>query len=835
MGALNSIFTLTVIVLLTNPAFTQNDPPSNASFVWTEAESEKRLQAAYFRYEVNLEDVPTSATLKLFADSRYHLLINGTFVQFGPARFYPENPEYDDFDLLPYLKKGVNVIAVKVMSNGVSTFQLRKNQAGFIAWGHIQSASGQHIDLSTPGAWKAYSVQGYDEHAARMTFALGPMEIYDARKDADVQAWEKVGFDDSEWAQAVPLKNQKIWGRFTPRSIPPLSSEIFHPRQLLGVYSWKQTEEIYSFEILKHERSWNEFRQSSPFVGYTYIYSPHAQVVNAGIWWGEHFLNGEGPLKQEDAGPERPHRQQTTLQLQKGWNYFFVGRKSFFGKWAFMLALPKDAGLHLSPNQKMNDPVFFNTTGPLPEEGWDEVLTSLKDQYSEKESFEWKAHKRSDLSGNPAIEMAWQYFDKKQKIPDWQRKDIVLNELNGSSLVYDFRFKKLARILIDFEAPAGTVLDVGITEDLLGKQANVMKRNGLYMATRHIAAGGAGRLETFKPYGLRYLQLNVHQNNGPVRIKKVRVIQHIYPFEQTGAFTCSDPVLNDIWELGWRTLQVCAEDSYTDTPFRERGLYAGDMLPQMGITLAGSNDLRLVKRSLRLFQDMYVDQFNPGVPRHPDEIDLLEDYPLLTLEALAWYVDRTGDLAFAKELWPAYERLLKNVWERRDENGLIHNQRVFIEWTQIEKSNVKNTAYHAIFTRSLELMARLADILGKTEEARAYRKNHQEMGQTLSRHFWNPEKNLFSDGIKDGKQIDHYYAISSVWPYLAGLTDSTMNQHIFPYIAEELRDIGSISRRKKATPYGGFYLLSALYDQGMAEVAERFIRQHWSPYGTKAQ
>ncbi len=182
--------------------------------------------------------------------------------------------------------------------------------------------------------------------------------------------------------------------------------------------------------------------------------------------------------------------------------------------------------------------------------------------------------------------MAWRYFNRPLPHDSWQRDDVKIgNATTGTSVVYDFRYKKLGRIKIYYEAPEGTVFDIGFTEDLNSKgHPNLMKRNGLYMATRHITAAGRGTFETIKPYGLRYLQVNVHRNEGPVVLNKVEVINHIYPFEQTGSFECSDPVFNDIWKMGWRTLEVCAEDSYTDTPFRERGLYAGDMLPQLAVT-----------------------------------------------------------------------------------------------------------------------------------------------------------------------------------------------------------------------------------------------------------
>lgn len=803
-------------------------PASFPQYVWAPADQHERLQVAYFRTSFQLPDTAASAYLALFADSRYQLLVNGQFVNFGPARSYPAHPEYDEYDLLPYLQAGENVIAVKVLSNGTANFQLRNGPPAFIAWGNVQWPGGRH-DMNTPDNWLAYQSTAYDAFAPRMNFALPPMEVYDARADEAIRGWEKPGYQPGpQWHLCTLVESTEYWGKLEPRSIPPLTQEEYRPFRLLGAYHWKSDEQVYSFQVTKRDLSWDHFRESVPFLGYTYIYSPKVQEVTVGIWWGEYFLNGAGPIEQVPDEAGRPHRQQATLHLEAGWNYFFVRRNSHFGKWAFQLAVPKSAGIQLSPHKKMNDPVFFMTSPPF--YGTDADAVKAMDLAAQdihlKLNHKWTPQ-LTENDGNPAINMAWRYTDQALQLPEWQLDEVEVPAHQGTSLVYDFRYKKLGRIVIDYEAPAGTVLDVAFTEDLVNGQANVMKRNGLYMATRHIAAGGKGRMETFRPYGLRYLQINVHGHQQSVKINKVRVYHQVYPFDRSGQFSCSDPLLNKIWEMGWRTLQVCAEDSYTDTPFRERGLYAGDMLPQMAVTLAGSGDLRLVKRSLNLFQDMYADLFYPNTAKHPDEIDLLEDYPLLSLEALSWYVDRTGDLEFAEKLWPNYEYLLANIFHRFNERGLIHNQRVFIEWTRIQKSDVTNTAYQAILARSCLLMARLAEKLEHPDRVDHYEEQYKQLRQNIRKHLWNEDQQLYTDGIQNDRQIDHYYPISSVWPFHAGITSPEQEAGIFPYIDRELEDIGNVSRHKKTTPYGSFYILGALYEKEMAEKAEWFIRKHW--------
>jgi hypothetical protein len=63
---------------------------------------------------------------------------------------------------------------------------------------------------------------------------------------------------------------------------------------------------------------------------------------------------------------------------------------------------------------------------------------------------------------------------------------------------------------------------------------------------------------------------------------------------------------------------------------------------------------------------------------------------------------------------------------------------------------------------------------------------------------------------------------------LFGLSGEDQEQQILEMLDRELQDIGEESRNRKITPYGSFYLFAALYDQGRADLAERFMLQYWS-------
>lgn len=796
-------------------------------FVWADSHGTGRQNYVYFRNDFSLETIPEKAGINIFADSRYHLFVNGNFINFGPVRFYPEHPEYDTYEISSYLKPGKNVIAVKVLSNGINTYQIPKSIGGFIAWGKINNK----ISFKTPGNWRFKQATGYEESSPKVSFALGVMEVFDERKA--VKNWQKPDIDLADWHKVIKIKKQEHWGELQPRTIPHLTQDEIIPKSLLGAYTLQNDENIHSFRIKTPDLLRSQFNDNPRLFAYTYIYSPKDQDVEVGLFWGEHFLNGK-QVKREPKLPCRPVRNDALLKLKKGWNFFFVKYDIVWALWDFHINIPKSAEVILSANKDRNSKVEFKLAGPYYNKER-EIINNLKlplqspDELPDKLKQGWRDYKVPEIPANPAWLMALKYFDKQVEMHPSKVQNFTAKQ--NTAYVFDMGGKQLGRIFIEYQAPEGTVVDLGFAEDLCqNNKINILKREGIFTAVRHISSGGRQYFETFKPYGLRYLQLNIYNTGGkPIKIKRIGVHRQIYPFKKTGSFSCSDPMFNAIWELGWRSLLVCSEDTYTDTPFRERGLYAGDALPEFAITLVTSGDPRLVKRSLMVFQDMYAHLFYPDGEADEGAVGLIEDFPLITLEYFRWYIDWTSDLKFAKKYFQAYQYLVDNYINNRNKNGLVFTNRVFIEWSEIEKSEMYSTAFHALLARSCENLAHIAKKLHKPDDVRRYSSVSKELAVAINTHFWDDEKGAYRDGIKNGKNINVYHPISSAWVSLFGYTNAAQEKKLQLFFTKKLEDIGSRDRHRQATPYGGFYQTGALYRNGNAALAEFFMRKYWTP------
>jgi hypothetical protein len=818
-------------------------------FVWLDPEGQGRNVHAYFRYGLSLRATPKEAKLHLFADSNYHLRANGEFVGYGPVRFYPEFPEYDTYDLRAHLRPGRNVIAVHVLYNGFATFHTLANRPGFVAWGRARDGRGKAFDLATPGGWRCARATGYDAEAPRFSFAQGPIHLYDERKD--LAGWDRPGKPGGEWHAPEIVPWQNAWGELKPRSIPYLTRDARTPARLLSAHEHLDHEDILSFRMIQHYDP--KLHVPPPADGFarTQIYSPRAQKVRVGLYWGEHFLNGR-EIKKEAQRPEQLARSDAELDLREGWNAFFVHCGLVSAAWEFHMAVPKTAGLEFSPDGKHGDELAFRTAGPISREEtqkWPPWKPDSLPQLLAALEPHWRPVKRDSLPASPAKGLAWCELGPALKLDPHVARDLSVAAGKPTSFIFDMGGEVLGRIFVELDGPEGTVVDVGHTEELkdsrplpLGERTETSagesgvrgQRPFLFKAVlvqageRHVSRGGSSRLETFTPRGFRYLQVAVRNHDAPVVLRKVGVVSQVYPHEKAGSFACSDALLNEIWEMGWRTLRACSEDVYTDCPWRERTLYAGDLLPELATTLVTSGDTRLARRCLHIFLQSQSpeDESQQGMAPRERRGQLLGDYPLITLLIADWYVRYAKDREFSAYAFPFFQRMLNCLRATRAENGLFQGaSQPFIDHVkQVKDGQV--CALNALIARAYAALGGWARWLGKAKEAREYERLGRSTGAAVRRLFWDAQAGAFGDALVNGKLAAEHAISSSAWPSCYGLTTPAQEQGLQAHVGRRA-EASELGRKEFCTPYGAFYLLGGLYEHGGEGLAEDLMRRLW--------
>ncbi len=335
-------------------------------------------------------------------------------------------------------------------------------------------------------------------------------------------------------------------------------------------------------------------------------------------------------------------------------------------------------------------------------------------------------------------------------------------------LTIDFGAEVCGFPRVEVEGAAGCALDVGYGERLL--KGRVMPVSDIHpdseyatnlrYADRYILRDGRQVWENgFGLRGFRYLQITIHNLRGPLKLYRVGLNSCSYPVDQLGAFECSDSLLNRIWGVGCRTLQLCMHDGYEDCPWREQAQWCGDAHVEARINYYAFGDARLTAQWLR---QMAQSQRADGLTRSlfPAFVDWANpDYSLLWVISIWDYYLWTGEERLPKELYPNVVKLIDWCERMVDSDGLIFMpsdlpEQGFIDWADVAKRG-RVTALNCFYCGALEVVSKLAALNGDEESEEKFRRIHQRVAEAVNRHLWSEEKGVYLDCGESNRISQH--------------------------------------------------------------------------------
>jgi alpha-L-rhamnosidase len=204
-----SALTLQTVVRAQSPV--PADPPDRnwkASWVTHPTAPLREPLVLHFRRTLSLSTVPATYPVRVSADNRFILYVNGKRVGDGPARGDLAHWRYERFDLAPLLHSGRNLITATVWNWGLfAPLAQMSDRTAFLLESVATGANG----ISTPEGWQVETEPGHtalDRSSVnlRVYFAAGPGEQIDAAHyDWD---WQAEADADSNWvAVATPMRD----------------------------------------------------------------------------------------------------------------------------------------------------------------------------------------------------------------------------------------------------------------------------------------------------------------------------------------------------------------------------------------------------------------------------------------------------------------------------------------------------------------------------------------------------------------------------------------------------------------------------------------------------
>ncbi len=206
------------------------------------ADDAMRGRYFYFRRAFVLPEGAQAAVLRVCADSRYRLWLNGQLVGHGPARSAPAHQYYDVYDIGAQLRAGDNTFAVLATHYGIGTCFACLGSPGFLLQADITLPDNSALTIATNADWKCAPAP-YRTGYERMSIQLAYPEVFDAQ--AEPRNWNFTAFDDSAWEQAVPLgpAGTPPWTTLQPRDIPLPYFRAIAPIRVLQVNRVEKSDE----------------------------------------------------------------------------------------------------------------------------------------------------------------------------------------------------------------------------------------------------------------------------------------------------------------------------------------------------------------------------------------------------------------------------------------------------------------------------------------------------------------------------------------------------------------------------------------------------------------
>ena len=174
------------------------------------------------RKTIDLKKTPKQALVKIAADSKYWLWINGELAVFEGSIKRGPNPKdtyYDEVDLAKYLHKGKNTIAVLVWYFGKEGFSHKDSKKfGFLFDGQIGK---QHI--ISDASWKIIRSKSYQniKEGKPANYRL-PEGNVNYIASEEIKNWQQPIFDDTSWETATEsgIEGAAPWNNLVKRPIP---------------------------------------------------------------------------------------------------------------------------------------------------------------------------------------------------------------------------------------------------------------------------------------------------------------------------------------------------------------------------------------------------------------------------------------------------------------------------------------------------------------------------------------------------------------------------------------------------------------------------------------
>src|SRR5215831_7066602 len=180
---------------------------SPAKWIWFPSQRTLPNTFVLFRRALKLDARPRRARGWITADSRYRLLVNGHYIQRGPAPCDPRWMDVDPIDIGSHLREGDNVLAIEVLYFGNGESRWIAGTPGLLFSLLLEFDRGRQERVVSNEEWLTWLDRAHRPGQYKRWFLRALQEEFDARLHP--VGWEQPGFSLNDgWIPAMLLDNR---------------------------------------------------------------------------------------------------------------------------------------------------------------------------------------------------------------------------------------------------------------------------------------------------------------------------------------------------------------------------------------------------------------------------------------------------------------------------------------------------------------------------------------------------------------------------------------------------------------------------------------------------
>lgn len=798
------------------PMVKQPDTFHQTPAIWAHTSSPAGHEVALFRRTFTVSGPVERAELRIFADTRYEVWLDGQWLGLGPARFSQSLREYDVYSL-GALDGGTHLVAVLVqwapnLRRSDSTRPMLQVQI------HARLDESAAFHMESGPQWKSMLSDAWQAGAAPVHAwdLIGPTELLDlSRLPPD---WNQPGFDDSQWGSAVVLSSAAMSYSFAPPAYL-----FYNGTALDEMQAAPQT----GSASLDDAAVTYQPRSIQPLVHVPVSFD----VIDGGLLSSEaHMveltppLTGTLGLNFRTVSPTNLYVEMLLQPPMLESTYVLLNDSSL--NWQAAGDLRPDvyrANRFISPGEHRL------TFGSLPEQGSAITLSSnpLVSLHIEELPFGQGPHAGMRLLlAEP--ESNWNYV----QVTHGASPGITFERLPAYA-VLDLGKTVHGRLTVEASGPAGSIVDIGWDERLLPDTLRPLPYPGsLHPQWNQVDSwqldGAPRTLTTIDNRAGRYVLLAAW-GSGSLELHDIRVVEERYPLTQSGSFQSSDRLLEQVWQTGVESLYANMTDAYTDTPWRERGQWWGDAYVEEKINRVSFGDTDLLRRGILFMADAFRAGGVPGAAPNSNGTVML-DFGMLWAHSLDEYVRLSGDRALLRKLFPVLGVLMERLagYENAD-TGLLELaelpwwQSAYIETYGYHSRYGQSTALNALYYETLRRAAGLAGQVGDERSAGDWQTKAARVRQSVNELLYMPDEHRYATHLS----AEGYYpptVQAQAWALAYGLVPTGEVQEV---VASMLELLSPDPSTPNASIYGMYWVLEALGRSGYIAEALQIIENYY--------